>query len=661
MSIMSTIIAIVCPYIYMVLLTCSVIYLTKKRLSFQTALPLTLLGATLFVFFSTIILHNISLSFWCTVILATSSLVMILRDKDRKETLRNNILTPGFVVFSIIYVFLVALNWFKVVPLLSDTSMHWAPHVWTMWLRNDFYTSPGLSIVNNGLYPPAVQLFELITSKAANVYHEGTLFLAIQILSISMLLPITEGLFWQKNRPAYKQLAMILLLVTSLVLVPLVFFVSDFYASLEVDAILGVVFGYSMYLAIQESKKFSAGSLFKLSIAITFLCLTKQVAVLLAALVVCVYLGGLFVSYRNQLSLSTARTYVKQWRSHWRKAGLVGLIISLPLISMLAWGHQVKGFAQPDPNIAIFHLKPAEVVHIPSILVKNYGSSAQQHFSRAFPKHILKDPGGFLLNNLSMASYAQIVALFVGVMILIWLSTKDPVERQRIFIVTTVATLGWPLYCFALYCVFLFGGMKPVELMGNDVSNRYLRTYLIALFVIAVYFLLRKVVTDFQSKSSAKSVKYFAATLTVTIGLLLNSGTLAVFGIQSIRTHRAEFDSYNIYQTEAKLNYLAKEPGGTFKRPKKILVTASTDNVRHYLQYKALPNRVTLLLFERKTTQDSVCQSIKNSDYFIVGYEYKEPNDWGTIENCLSKVFEPSVGQIYRVVPVADKVDLIRL
>src|SRR5690606_23097212 len=132
-------IAVICPFIYIFLLTGLFVYIFRKKLNFQTALPIALISTTLFVFLFTAIFHSITVGFWITVIASLAFIPLLIRDKDRSKVLRENIFTPGFVAFVLIYVFLVAIDWFKVVPLLSDTSMHWAPHVWTMWLTDNFY------------------------------------------------------------------------------------------------------------------------------------------------------------------------------------------------------------------------------------------------------------------------------------------------------------------------------------------------------------------------------------------------------------------------------------------------------------------------------------------------------------------------------------------
>lgn len=647
MSIIELIIAIVCPFLYIVLLTSLFIYIFKKRLNFQTALPIALISATLFVFFTTALFHSISVGFWLTVIAALIAVPLLILDKDRAKVLRGNILTPGFVVFCLIYAFLLAIDWFKIVPLLSDTSMHWAPHVWTMWMTDDFYTLPGLSIVNHGEYPPAVQLFEMIFSKTAGIYYEGFLFFSMQILGISMLLPMLAKFAWNK-RNILKQWGMIIALTLTIILIPLVFFVSDFYFSLEVDAILGIIFAYATYIAITQSKKFSLPGFIVLSLAITFLCLTKQIAILLGALVGAIYVLNLLISYRQKINYKKISTIFKDWKRHWSVAVIVIAIAIIPLAALKVWSNQTQGYTSPDPGIVIFHINPVDALQIPEIITGEGGTESQQHFSRAFIKHIFFDPGGFLLNNLVSISYMQVALVFFGIMALLWFLEKDKTRKKRIAVVAIVITTGWLAYCFAIYCVFLFGGMRPVELLGNDVSNRYLRTYLFAMLIIVTFYLIKAVIDNYNSRKNSKSILYFSIVLFLILGVFMNKSTLGALGLQSIGKHRAEFSSLNTYQTKDNILKLSKLTR-SFEEPSKILVTAKTDDERHYLQYNGLPNRIHLLLFEEGVDRDLVCKKFAAVSYFVVGYDYPDEENWDTIKSCLSSTNDFVAGDIYKV------------
>jgi len=647
MNILEIAIAVLAPFIYIVLLTGLFIYIFKKKYNFQTVLPLALISVTLFVFFFTAVFHTISVAFWLTVVASLAFIPLVIFDKNRLQFLKEKVFTPGFVIFCILYIFVVALSWFKVIPLLSDSSMHWAPHVWTMWLRDDFYTSPGISIVIHGDYPPIVQLFELIWSKAASVYREGLLIAAIIMLSFSMLMPAFGKFVWQKGQRV-KDWLLILVLSGVVLILPMIFFVSDFYSTLEVDTILAFMFAYGIYLAATESKKFTVSGVVKLALLITFMCLAKQVAILLAGLIGIIYLAGILITYRKSVFLNVF-TYLKRWKKHWLMILVVVFAGLLPIVSMRTWSAQTEGYVSPDAGVAIFHLDPLDTLKIPDILTQQAGSEAQQNFSRSYIQHILFDPAGLILNNAAAISYLQIVILFVGAMMLIWLIHKNKLTRQRIVIIGLVMTAGWFLYTFAIYAVFLFGGMNDFELNRIDTSNRYLRTYLFAMLLIVVILLIKRILDSRLTNRSHRPLFYVTLSLCILLGAFFNKDTLGSLGIQSTINNRAQLTALGLDQTESSLDKIESVSNSSFDDPTKILVTASTDDERHYLQYNALPSRISVLLLEKQPNQELVCNRVKEAEYVVVGYDYPDDNKWQIVNECLLKDATFAEGDIYRV------------
>ncbi len=661
MSIIDIIIAILAPFLYILCLTGLFIYLFGKRYNFQTILPLALISTTLFVFIFTAIFHNITVGFWITVVAALFFIPLFVSDKDRSRTLREKLLTPGFVIFCLIFVFVCLLNWFKVVQLLSDSSMHWAPHVWTMWLRNDFYTSPNLSIVIHGDYPPIIQLFELMWCKAAGLYREGLLYVAIQILSFSMLLPIFSKFTWEKSKKL-RDWSMIMLFTFTLISTPLILFVSNFYSSLEVDTALAFIFYYGIYLAMTESKRFTLSGLVKLTLLITFLMLSKQIAILLAGIIILVYLSNLYLSYHRKfhpkLIITKQIHRTIQWRTHWKVMTLVFIILVFPLFCVKLWSAQIVDYRSPDAGVAIFHLEPTSILQIPSILSKQSGSDAQQNFARNFIEHIIFDSGGIVLNYFDKVTYMQLVLLFVGVMVLILFTYQTKRRRHRFIILSTIMTTGWLFYSFAIYSIFLFGGMNDVELNNIDVVNRYLRTYLFALLLIVVMLVIKKVIDGYLVKKDTKTLKLFIAAIVIIFGILFNKQTLDGFGFTAIRDYKDQLSTFDMAETANELDEVAKFSHGTFEKPAKTLISARTDYERHYLQYNALPNRISLLLFDNNTSQPIVCDALRKNEYFIIGYEYPSDKEWNTIKDCLDGGNGINRNGIYKIKLTEDKIFL---
>lgn len=651
-------IALTFPFFYISFLSGLFIYIFKKRINFQMALPVALISSIIFVYLFTMLFHNITAGFLLTVLASLILIPLFIFDKEKRRFIKEYMITPGFVIYVLIYAFILILDWNKVVPLLSDTSMHWAPMVKTMWLRNDFYTSPDFSIVIHGDYPPAVQLFEVMFSKAANIYREGLLFVSIQALGFAMMLPFMGNLSWNKDKKL-KQWFMILFLTLILLLIPLVFFVSDFYSSLEIDGILGMIFAYSIHVSLRESKKISLSGLYIVSTTLAFLCITKQIATLLAALAVLIYILGLMFS-NIEVDFIKMKEKLTNLKKDW-KVFLASLsFFILPLASIGLWARQIKGYISPDPGVAIFHFNLGYILRIPDVILWKTGSYAQQYFSRHFISHITYDPGGFLLNYVSSISYMQLALLFTGFMGLIWCITEERYKKRMIVVTASVMFFGWFIYCFVIYCVFLFGGMKPMEMLNTDTADRYLRTYLLAMFIVVISYFIEIAITNYTAYNKKKSRKitvYLITSLIIVFAILFNKTTVQNIGISTTSQRNAEFRSLNIFSTKASLAKINLLYGGSFDKPIKILISASTDDERHYLQYVALPNKVSLLLNSQLNTSSEVCNELVNTDYFIINY-YLEEASWNSVNNCLltKQNFIPNA--VYRVRDIDGKVIL---
>lgn len=654
MYMMFFVVALFVPLFFIICLAGTCTYIFHKKSRFETILPLALMALSIFIFIFTVLFHNISAGVLVAVIFSLFFIPFSIFDKDRVKTFKEKIFTPGLVIFVILYVSLILLNWQRIVPMLSDTSMHWAPHVWTMWLRNDFYTSPTLSIVIHGDYPPMLQLFELILCKLTRTYSENILFVAIQIISFSMILPVFDRLKWGDKKNIYHTL-LIFLLVLLIIFVPSMFFVSGFYSNLEVDTALSFIFAYGFYLSISESKKTTISGLLKISLCMTFLCLTKQIAILFALIIFVNYIINLyFFNYKEKDQkigeslkslISKQKRFIKDWHLNKKSIILFIFAIILPLFCVRAWSAQITNYRSPDNGVAIFHLNIKDIRQIPGILLKKTGTSSQQNFSRNYIKHVLFDPGGITLNYLGQISYFQIVIVFVGIILLMTL--KFDYDRHLVFRSTIINVLGWCLYLFAIYSVFLFGGMNSIEQNSIDTPNRYLRTYLFSMNLIIIMALVRTILYKYSINNNTKNASLVINLVIVALillGVFANKDTVSSF-LGANSNNKAELSSYNIPNTVNSLNSIQHSTNDNFSNPLSILVEAKDDNERHYLQYKGLPNKVNLLLASNDET--SICSQIKSNSYLIINFN--DANVDERINNCLEEKANLTTNGVYKI------------
>ena len=643
---MSIILAFLAPLLYLLCLTGVFVYVFKKKFNFQFLLPIALISATLFVYFFTLIFHHITAGIIITAVVAAAFIPLVILDKNRRETLVHLFFTPGFVIFVLLYTLLFAFHYNSVPQLFSDDTMHWAPHVWTMWLRDDFYTSPGVSIVVHGDYQPILQLFQLMFTKLAGVYKEGFSYIALEITCFAMIFPALKNLVWKKGRNV-RTVILSLLILASFMIVPTLLDVTHlFYNSLHPDYAIAFVFVLGVFLAVTESRIFSWKSAIMLSLVVTFLCLTKQSSVLFAGLVGLIYASGLWLSYKPGVKplVSKLLVYVKAWRKHWAKILLAIALLLLPIVALKLWEVQTKGFQSPYCCVAIFHISPSDALKVPGVLLKDEGNPSQQNYARDFFRYVLTYQAGFTTQILVNVSYMQFILLFIGIMIYVGYNYKDKFRRSKLAVTVTIIVLGWFAYCFAIYLTFLFGGMIDSERDNLMTGDRYLRTYIFAMILILFLMLISFIVAKFnEHKSSGKTLTIFSVILIVVAGLLFNVEIIRNGYLVESLKFKGDYSAVGISDIPKladRMRTFTKSLGGTYEDPKRITIVERPDeNTGYYFRYLVVPNRFDNgndIVFGRGMTQDKLCQVLRNNDFMFVNQAYNDSESLDMLNGCIT-------------------------
>lgn len=666
---MSVIWAFLVPLIYIVFLTGFLIYVFKKRFNFQFLLPVAIIASTLFVYFFTLIFHHITAGIIITAIAAASFIPLAILDKKRRETLKL-LFTPAFMIFILLYILLFVFHYNTIPQLFSDDTMHWAPHVWTMWLRDDFYTSPELSIVVHGDYQPILQLFQLTFAKLAGMYKEGFLYIALEITCFAMIFPVLKNFVWKKGK-TLKTVGLAFLILTGFLAIPAMLDVTHlFYNALHPDYAIAFVFVFGVYLAVTASRKFSWMTAIILSLVVTFSCLTKQSSVLFGGLIGLIYVASLYLSYKAtpKTLLVTGIKYVRGWRKNWQAIVLALALLVLPFVALKLWQVQTKGFESPYCCVAIFHISPSDALKLPGVLLKEEGNESQQNYARGFIRYVLTFQAGFTTHILSNVSYMQFILLFIGVMAFVGYNYKDKFRRSRLIITVAILVAGWFLYCFAIYLTFLFGGMIDSERDNLLTGDRYLRTYIFALLLILFLLFIAFIVSKFnESKKSAnRSLLILSLSLIVVLGMLFNVDILkSGYLVESLK-FKTEYGNSGISnpgQLAERLRTFTASIDGSYDNPKRIAVIEQPDVKTIYqLRYLAIPNKIengSDIVFDKRMTQEKLCEILGKNEYLFVNHVYKDKKFIEMFNNCVTTKVESFTE--YQAFKIEKDGDLLRL
>jgi len=668
---MSVILAFLLPLLYLLSLTGLFIYIFKKKFNFQFLLPIAIVASTLFIYFFTLIFHHITAGIIITIVAAAAFIPLVVLDKNRRDTLRKLFFTPAFLIFVLLYTFLFVFHYNTIPQLFSDDTMHWAPHVWTMWMRDDFYTSPGLSIVVHGDYQPILQLFQLTMTKLSGVYNEGFLYIALEITCFAMIFPVLKNLVWKKKE-TLKTIGVSLLILTGFLALPATLDVTHlFYNALHPDYAIAFVFVLGVYLAVTESRKFSWVSAVMLSLVVTFLCLTKQSSILFGGLVGLIYAAGLYHSYRPKPKVLVRHflKYIQAWRKNWQTIILAIALLVLPFVALKLWQVQTKGFESPYCCVAIFHISPSDALKVPSVLLKDSGNESQQNYARGFLRYVMTYQAGFTTQFISNVSYMQFVLLFIGAMVFIGYNYKDKFRRSKLIIVTTIIVGGWFLYCFAIYLTFLFGGMIDSERDNLLTGDRYLRTYIFAMLLILFLLLISFIVEQFNrsKKLASKTIVIYSLSLIAVLCLLFNIDILKNgYLIESLK-FKTEYSDASISdpgRLASTLRTFTASVDGTYENPKKFAVIEHEDVKTSYLlRYHALPNKIengSDIVFNKLMTQDKLCGILERNEFLFVNYAYDEQKYIDMINECITNDIDSFTQyQAFKIEKDGDKLRLV--
>lgn len=229
-----------------------------------------------------------------TIIQLIAILIIILLKKDKEEVKKivNRIITPGLFVYVILFISSIFINKGRILENYDEFN-HWAVIIKNMFLYNTYGTNPE-SVVAFNEYPPFTAVFQYLFLSIHKIYREDIIIVAQNILYLSIIIPITKCIEWNKS------LKKLIIIVPIIVFVPMIFY-ENFYLDILVDGILGIMFAYVIYSAFQNEE--SGFKYLKIFVGEIMLCLTKTSGIGLAVLSVFIILMKLIIEKNNKESL----------------------------------------------------------------------------------------------------------------------------------------------------------------------------------------------------------------------------------------------------------------------------------------------------------------------------------------------------------------------
>ena len=446
---------------------------------FGTLIPFTMIFM-IFLAYIGIVVKSLSFGVLIIICVILSLIYTIFKSNNSKkmELLKRNVLTPGFFVYSLLFVCvcLITLNHGADLR-FWDEYAHWGQMVKELLRLDDFYIVKGTTLTFHNEYPPAIPILEALWCKLANKYDERIVYAALQVFQLSFFCYPIDGIkcsFLDKpiNEKILKLLAFAFFMTSVIFIFSLLDFVWDrpmscFYASIYTDSILAIVAGFAFYFLVNYNKN----NLFYIQLFMLFfvLLMIKQIGICFYVLLLIEIVALWYWERKKEISS--------------RKL-MLDKVIFVIILSLLSYGSWKIIYANSyvAHNLAGgFYWKPQFTIPITDIIEKSTKIFSEYHdLIIAYVRALYRTT---LVPNIHL-SYFKIIFIITLVVFIINRQTKHIIASSCIII----GSIGYALMMLFCY-IFLFGTTDQTKLVC---FNRYIGTYAYAMVVFTYCFFIEQ-------------------------------------------------------------------------------------------------------------------------------------------------------------------------
>lgn len=446
---MMSIVRILLPFVYCVTVGTAYSLVFKRR--FIDALAPAFFLQILLMLLTGITVGRLSVGIWIGVIVAVGAIIYCCVREKSLASLSTVFVLPGkflrvdVCLFVVAYLIIFVFNAGKHFNMSGEFS-HWGWFVRETY-NNDFLYSISTKAFEHKDYVPGVSLFETLWCRLSLRYSEPNAYRGIQMLQISMLLPVVFGIFNKASESLERKSHKIAMFVVNqfiILTIPL-FSAVPFYHTLYKDLILGVLVFYCIWITISED--FGGYSLFVLGLALSIITLCKNVGI--------AFVPALFLFYGAWQHLTSDKE-VSRIRI-WISAAIVSAV------SIVPW------------CLYRVYLRANGVSVVP-----HYQNDIMAYYWKAIA----------MKGVVAHVSYLWIVVALAVLFIIFALIEESHDNRKRVVLIGIWVFLTGIYYSVIMYFVYknTIVESEAVECAGLE---RYMSTYvLVALYAVVVTYLL---------------------------------------------------------------------------------------------------------------------------------------------------------------------------
>ncbi|MDR1243843.1 MAG: hypothetical protein LBJ79_01445 [Endomicrobium sp.] len=382
------------------------------------------------------------------------------------------IIRPGFIV--ILFLFPIALIWHRYPTFVWDEKVQWALAVKNSFILDKFAACP-LSNKSYASYPPALELFHYFWTKTCMAYKESSLFVSMNILTLSFLVSILHKFSW-------KYIFRGIVASTLAVVLPYTVFHGCFfnltpYSTIFADPIMGIVFGWVLYTYFESRDKFNNTSFASISLGLFIIPIIKDTGILFS-------LGAIFLIFIDKISLLFKQYQSKVLKFYNFKIILIQIIVLLicSCLSRVLWSLLINYYGiRPQWSWSLnfcFSSLPAHRV----AMFFNY-------FRGIFNYNVIKvvDSAKYFVGPFVVSPIVYIIMLiFLSAGLLHLYGNGKRIEKIPFFLGLFAGLFLYMSFIFLVELLYFSDGEASLW------HSRYINTYMVAIFFLCVSLCLNK-------------------------------------------------------------------------------------------------------------------------------------------------------------------------
>lgn len=527
------------PLIIIFLILCSgsivLSLIFKKR--FEETIAVNIMGIIFTIYISGIF-GFLKLGVYIVIGLSCLAIIYtiydIIKNKKIKETIQN-IITPGFLVFVLFYIFFIIVHRGRLCVGWDEFS-HWGDVVKAMFNINDFSTNPeSMSMFKS--YPPGMSIFQYFWMVIGGIFREWYLYISYQIFAIALILPVFKNVNW-------KQIIKIICLSLLILFIPTIIY-SGYYEVIYIDAIVGIMFGYvlSNILLVKVYNKFD---ILKLSLSLSLLILLKDVGGFLALIAIIIMVFDVVILKKETFCFK--KISKKEKKEYLKLLAKILLIILIVILVKISWNINIsnnnvtKSFSKPMFTKDLFK----QIIGVQDFEI--YQKETLHNF------FIELSNSNITSVNAIDTNYYCLLSIISLILYLIYIKQKennsDNYFNKKLVLVNLVSIIGGIIYALGLLLLYItrFSSYEAVRLASFP---RYLGIYCIGLIIyllLTYNYMLNKI-------SVINKKKIVAILLTIVIIYIPFFKITELILVRSKSTIVAR-EKYNI--VESKVKFLTK-------------------------------------------------------------------------------------------------------